>query len=349
MRRALFLLLLLALAACGGGGDDNTPSATEAAPQETAAGTNPAQVSDPNSLPPEILTALHSQTQPTNAAVGGQLPFQIPGAGGNSPIGEPSGEAVTDFSTLEPGALVALSGQLNMVTTEGGQSQFILSDPLGNEVVVNIAMPLLQGAIGQRIQLTGTLSDTEDAEGRLVLHNPELGGGNPSGLPEFLQGLSQQLQTTAPPTNQLPVDSPLQALNPSALDIQLEPGLTALQSYDALIAALGQEALAGLNWVSITGNADVGWAIQFDNPDDPYGVEYIIASDGSVQTRPIPLQSIEGATVTPMERARVMVDSPQVVEQLEAQQGLLTLRAANPDEYYWLVVGTENTLLATDE
>lgn len=339
MKRGLLMILLVVLLAGCGGSDKNdkeeSPTATtppEAATQET---TPEAE------LPAIILEALQAQAQGTPPISG--LPFDLPGVSGSPPIENES--FVTDFSILSPGSRVSISGQLEVVTDSNGQQLAVVRDPQGNEIALRIALPLVQSYVGQTIQLTGSLVSPETEGGRLVLQNASVITGQTAGLPEFLASIAQQ-GTQLPPDQITPV-SPMEPMQPVTLDIQLQPNLTALQTYDALVAALGAEALSGLAWVAMAGTSSAGWVIQFDNPANDRGVEYIIMPDGVVQSRPITMAALPGIVNIPMDRARVVMDSDQVVEQSGNTGALLTLRAADESTYYWQVVGTELTYQAT--
>jgi len=103
--------------------------------------------------------------------------------------------------------------------------------------------------------------------------------------------------------------------------VQLATGISALEAYDAVLPHL-QDEVAGLPWTSLSGNEVFGWAVAFYDEPNAVVLTFNVAPDGTVTRSPeLPAQLVDSASLMPMDRATITVDSPEV-EQRAADAGL---------------------------
>lgn len=297
------ILLITGVAACGGIGESEpTPAPTLAALEM---------------LPDEIVNAtlaLPPGGAPPVAGEGNQntSPEQIlPFLAGNT-----AAEVITDFSEIQSGMAVTLSGTLSLV-----DDAYVLVDEQGNTVRVNLAPPLVQAYNGQQIELAGLVLQSNDG---LVMQTASLvSSGGEASLPFPL----------APPNN-----TSNGAMNTT---------LTALQAYDQLIAEGGAD-LEGLTWVGANGNAVAGWVFSFYSAVDNTAMEYVVRGGDPIEGRTVPVGSI---STVPLDRSTITVDSPAVLQAVGIPvpgAAILSLSASEESGAQWHVIGTDTVIDATN-
>jgi hypothetical protein len=355
---ASILLIVIGLTACNGKADDNrelptrvviptmtdvieTPSAVASDTPEiktiTATDTAEPEVTETPAPPTDEITSAAATDTPTLLAgppldvtnpPEPTLDFPIPPPEtpftGNGPPPAPTAptEFVEDFSSLTPGEQVAISGEIIVPqdeTDESGQPIAVIADGKGNEVRVLLPPPVVMQYEGQRVRLMGNVLEPEEEEGRLRI--------------QPISPIDTGAEATEEAAGGPPVELQI---------IQLEPDLTALQAYDALIEELGDD-LDDLDWISLVGNQASGWTITFYDPATDTNSAYTIYGDGTVQVAemlPFALQPV--VDNIPLDRARIVVDSDQVVEMIDDQGGplvatevLLTLQATSAETIEW--------------
>jgi hypothetical protein len=360
---AVMIGLALLLAACGGDepgelptpfvlGSEETPEVDAPTPEpendtQAAADAEIDEVDDTD--PPD------EPDEP--APPGPPLDDAPPGPGDDAdPPGAVRIEILTDFSTLSPGDLAVLVGQLQALeeTDAAGEELFVIVDEAGNEVLVDLPPPIAQSHEGEAVEMEGEIAAPGEGETRLrlLVSNIRAAGEGVDDLPPFL--------TEA--------DDDVFAPGPRSLEIELEAELTALQAHDALVVAL-EEELAGWDWMELSGSRLIGWTLVFVNPEDDSLSAYLVEMDGSVwrvepeQDAPMVFDAppgpgepdvtpeVDPARPLPLEREQIVVDSDQV-EQMTAPADdedrppfeaypLLTLRVETDARPVWSVADVE--------
>jgi hypothetical protein len=264
-------------------------------------------------------------------------------------------DIVTDFSALSPTNLAVLVGQLQTVAeaADDGEELFVIVDEAGNEVIVELPPPIAQSYADEAVEIEGEIVAPAEGESRyrLLASHIVAAGGELDDLPPFL----------------MEADDDVFAPGPRPVDLELDAELTALQAYDALVAALDDE-LDGWEWVELAGSRLIGWTMLFADADESLRA-YLVAADGSVwQVEPdrdapmvfdgppgteFPEVTPEAAPdlLQPLERARIVVDSDQVEQATApaededhppfAAYPLLTLRVEADDRPVWIVAEVE--------
>jgi len=344
-RRFLLILLMLVavvIAACGGddGGDDPLPDDgppgaaendnlppgfdpdAEVTPDGGAAAELPPGLGDASDGPPGV---------DLNEEGGGDdLPFDDSGPP-VFPDGGP-GAIIDDFSTLQPGQTVTLSGQAILLPEEdaNGNRISVLVDESGNEVrFTGLPVDIINSMADGRWNLTGTIQDEADATGRLVLEaradqmptavlpgNVGVDGANPGIDSPFPLEDIPEGDPNLPAFPGQPPGLPGSEFINTGVTVAVEGEFTALNAYDALVAALGDD-LANTQLMDISGNMQNGWAVNFNLTDADLTTTYIVTADGVVRNSPpTPIIDLPIAPTVPFDRALVLVDSDVAAAQL---------------------------------
>lgn len=311
----ILLIFVVALAACSGG-DDKTP-------EPTTDNNLPESLQNNQSAPPGI----GGNNQGFIAAT---LP---PFLSGSPAAALPdSTEVITDFSTLEAGMTVNVSGIFSVVTTESGLQQAILTDANGVSINVIVPPPMLAQTEPSEMELSGALMAPAEAGDPLILNvGPSgLSSFNPGGeLPSFITGGQQPPDPNAAQTSQ---DLPEPPSN-----FTVGGNLTALQAYDAIVAQAA-DFLANYQLVTITGANLIGWSIEFRNANDGSSILYTVSPDGTIEA----LTAVVEGAFNAIDRTQITVDSDSAREQLglpEGELAILSLSISASGTPQWVVVG----------
>jgi hypothetical protein len=379
VKLAVMMGLALLLAACGGeepgelptpfvlGGEetaevdtpipepeDDTQAAADAEPEPTDEVAVPDEPGDADA--PDESSAIDEPDDGDETGVPGPPLDDMPppqddaGPPGLTPI-----EILTDFSALSPADLIVLMGQLQALAEAGddGDDLFVIVDEAGNEVIVELPPPIAQAYEGREVEVEGEIVAPAAGESRyrLLASHILVVGGEIDDLPPFL----------------MDADDDVFAPGPRPVDLELDAELTALQAYDALVAALDDE-LDGWEWVELAGSRLIGWTVLFADADENLRA-YLVEVDGSVwqvepdRDAPLVFDAPPGADspestpeaapdrLQPLEREQIVVDSDQVEQATApaededrppfAAYPLLTLRVEADDLPVWIVAEVE--------
>jgi len=280
----------------------------------------------PRPIPEELRLTLESSGPPgvvANQPGGnsGDAPFLSPPDGAGGPGQAAASDPITDFSTLEAGMSVYVTGTLSTSEESFSLGLALLTDENGNTIKVTLPPPVIQQYNGTVYTANGTLVEDPAEAGSLIL---QVGSSTPgSSGPPFAQA-------DTPPFMQNRESAPV------APDrtITLEANLSALEAYDSLLAAEA-ETLADYGLVSIVGAPEVTWTIQFKSNDGAAGFSYTVNNDGLVERLPA---NIDGLVI---DRDTLVVDSPAAAAYFEengATAGgviLMELAADDSGDVFW--------------
>lgn len=252
------------------------------------------------------------------------------------------GDPITDFSELELGVPLLLVGELRIEQAEEGAGEILLLiDEAGEELFMIFPPPAAQPYDGEMVEVLGVLDEPTDAsdDRRVLLPSSVQAVGareafEAGGLPPFMEG-----STSSPLALMMDLLTPL--------EIELEPELTALGAYDALIDALDDE-LEGLDWVALRGDSSA-WFIDFRDAEAEVRITYVVTATGdALVAEPETDIQLPGALIDALERERIVADSDQieaVLDELEADADgppifatpQIELRAGLDDSIIWIV------------
>jgi hypothetical protein len=335
------------LAACGGEPvegelptlfvlEENIPEASTpdvSAPQESASET-PSPADDIDEAPPEVEIAPDTDTPPTDEALIA-----------DDPDDDDEDFIETDFTQLVPGQDALVIGQLRAGEDDADESDALLFDEQGNALRLSLPPPLIEEYEGQLVQVGGSIEAGDDDDQRLILTANTIMELEP--LFEEEEAEEDDEEFFSPDDFAEPFDMDEATL----LEIELGEDLTALQAYDALVDALSED-LDDWEWVSLAGNSDTGWTLEFHWAEDDVFTIYHIDTGGSVRVSDqIPRDALPmflDETLFPIDRARVLLDSDNALEEAAALDvppldfgTLLVLRAESETEINWIIEGME--------
>lgn len=262
----------------------------------------------------------------------------VPGSGGTFPV---ESDAVSDFSTLAEGDSVFVVGT---VVIED-EVPFI-EDENGLRLELQAPLAMAMGIEGQPIQVSGEIISGEN--GLIITANamsvPSLEGdvpGSTSGV-----DVIENPEATAPVT--LPEGlPPIQVEEGEVLEFQLDPELTLLAAYDALVAELPDELGEDVTWMRASGSPSAGWVFDFsDDTEDGRQTRYLVSPEGEVRVLVIagtaPIPEMETPAI---DRSQIVVDSDDVLAQIADTMNTpfgappLVLSVTEDGDILWTVQG----------
>jgi len=329
------IILTALLVACSGeSSDDNeelptrvvlgevTPEVTDSPPitpapeNATEEAVSPDQAGD---VPPGAETTPEAALPPVDAppvpeltqepGMEGQNVPPVPGTGGVFPA---ESNAVSDFSALAEGDSVFIVGT---VVIEDDVP--FIEDENGTRLELQAPLAMAMGIEGQSIQVSGEIINGENgltitADAMSV---PSLDGDVPGG--NVGVDVIQNPEATAPVT--LPEGlPPIQAEEGEVLEFQLDPELTLLETYDALVAELPDELGEDVIWTRASGSPSAGWVFDFsESAEDGRQTRYLVSPEGEIRVLVIagtaPIPEMETPAI---DRSQIVVDSDDVLAQL---------------------------------
>lgn len=380
-------LLLLFLAACGGDSDENqvlptrviiggddvaetTPDTTEAPVDDSVAPTPTAEAPSEDDEPPVTPTDAQEATNsddnapppPPPPGTGNTAPTPDnqqqsadnlpPGATTNNPPppGPVTSNAITDFSTLAVGDNVVLLGVISVVTVDETPVTLITGEN-GTVLEVNAPPGMLEGMTDQQFQLSGTVEAASgDTDATLAITPSTLSALNPDAMPGVPttgddEGEGGALVPGGDGT--LPFPSAIGGSG-ETLETQLEPGMTGLQTYDALLPVIEADVEA-LLWTRLSGSAESGWVFEFFDPEAVTVTRYTVSSEGDIlRAAPTAAPDLPGIETLAIDRSLVVVDSDAIIAQLNTDAAitpfgspLLSLTVNQEGRIEWILQGPE--------
>lgn len=313
---------LLLLAGCGGDAVDDSselptqfilPTLTTSLGEVTDE-----PVASPTAAPTESAaptrTSVPSVT-PGPEATDEAIATGTPGQAVLSGTGE---EVIQDFSALEIGSFVFVGG---VVVVDDELGLMFLDDGEGNRLFIGTTTAMSGLSDGDFVTMSGQVEGIP-GEDTLTLNS-----GSQTGIDE-----QQPASLTGEP---LPVD------------LTLEPGLTALQAYDALLS-FAETYLDGHQLTVMFGSSFTGWTVEFYRLADGEAYRFTLNSAGQVSVLYFARLDIQpGLEVVPFERAQVGIDSDAVYARLDLTDvpefliPELRLYAPQPGQIVWQVFGEQ--------
>lgn len=385
MYRVLLLLILIVvpiLVACGGGDDSDDSEATEqvlptrAVLDDTTAEVTPEIGDDAPADPtpvapppntdatPEVSTpATQGDAESTPDVNVDNVPPQASTPDSNdappestAEVREPGPNVATDFSGLSANLSGIFVGTLSIETEEGNPEVVVrLTDAQGVSVQVIIPPVFSDELNGQVVQVQGVVIPSEANADALVIRGSNIAPEGEeliqAGPPTNGQSGGTVVVPEGVPTSENTPDTPPIPLTGGAelLDFQLDENLTALETYDALWAEVG-DSLTDAIWLSLSGNNEQGWTIEFYVQADGATSSYTVTPDGMVALAD-GLNALPPSTeVNAIDRALVVVDSDDLPDPEANTDGppiapLMILRATAEGSIQWNVQGANATVI----
>jgi hypothetical protein len=239
---------------------------------------------------------------------------------------------VSDLSSAAVNDTVTFIGTLNYDSASGIVT--VQTDD-GVSVQLIIPPPMAESFNGQRVQVSGQVTDTETLTVNLQ---------NIAAVSEIEVTLPVEVTQDVPP-----IDLPPELSTSNApASFTLTPNLSALESYDAVLESQA-DALEGYELVSISNEVGV-WRIMLWKSAEPQGFyELVIMPDGSVQPR-IYASELEVTFVT-VERGQVTIDSDDFTVLLRENQldnpPYTIILSASEQATTWSAIDAQGQVLLT--
>lgn len=246
-----------------------------------------------------------------------------------SPPARGPGSIIEDFSILQAGQVVTISGVIE-VQEINDLTVVTMRDPDGNQVEVRFPLSIAETISGQPYTLRGSVQDAGSV-GLMVLDPGEVAEETAQVPPFAAQATAEHVDPLAP------------LADSTTLDTTLDAGLTALQAYDNLLPLIEDE-LEGRFLSAISGNPDAGWRVEFIAEGDNQALIYTVLPDGQViRSSGSPTIIAPDVPVSPLNRDTVTLDSDAVYESVDLSdlpgfvKPNITLIARGDDSIEWQV------------
>jgi hypothetical protein len=246
-----------------------------------------------------------------------------------SPPARGPGSIVEDFSTLQAGQVVTISGVIE-VQEINDLTVVTMRDANGNQVEVRFPLSIAETISGQPYTIRGSVQDTGSV-GLMVLDPGEVAEETAQVPPFAAQATAENIDPLAP------------VAESTTLDTTLDAGLTALQAYDNLLPLIEDE-LENRFLSAISGNPDAGWRVEFIAEGDNQALIYTVMPDGQVvRSTGSPTIIAPDVPVSPLDRDAVTLDSDVVYGSVDLSdlpgfvKPNITLIARGDDTIEWQV------------
>lgn len=143
------------------------------------------------------------------------------------------------------------------------------------------------------------------------------------------------------------------AVQGELLDFGLEPDLTALQAYDALLSNITDD-IEGRTWIMLRGSTLQGWTLDFYSAETNDNLTYVVLPTGEVsRIPPSPALPFQNSSTVAIDRAALVLDSIDVETYVESlgqsltEEVQLILSASEIGVTWTSIANTSLVLVAT--
>lgn len=205
----------------------------------------------------------------------------------------------------------------NVTPTGDAPQGEVTSEP--GEVVLAIRpesiSPVGVGVAAVPAGMPGFLPESTDAPEGFPLGDAEAPA--PANVPPFMQGTLPAPPVFGEGTAPAPLPGGANPFGPGAaqgetLDFTVEPELTTLQAYDALIENIEDE-IEGRVWIMARGSRSIGWTFDFYSSEAQDNLSYVVLPSGEVRRIPaspaLPFQQVGTFSI---DREALVLDSSDV-------------------------------------